>query len=200
MGKSPSRSTVAPFGLCQSGFKIVLQMIVSNQLGCIITSQINILPGQWTLKLGIVHCIAGAFDSGIELQARLPAYVMSRVYSGGSLTQSHIPTLGIRVPPQGCGQVCCKQRHNAFSWTLQQLIIAYAFIRFVTIYTPQNSWVNRWWLWQSPTRWHIASKVTCDCRNNGACLASPPNWDSKPTALSSVRGHSRFSVQRLFPN
>ena len=114
-GESPSRSAVAPFGLRQSGFQVVLQMIVSNQLGCIITSQINILTGQGTLKLGIVHCVACAFDSGIELQARLPAYIMSRVYCGGSLTQSHIPTLGIRVPPQGCDQVCCNQRHPIHS-------------------------------------------------------------------------------------
>ena len=114
-GKSPSRSTVTPFGLCQSGFKIVLQMVMGDQLSCIVIGQINVLPHQQTFKLSVVHCIACAFDGGIELQARLPAHIMSRVYCGGSLTQSHIPTLGIRVPPQGCGQVCCKQRHNAFS-------------------------------------------------------------------------------------
>ncbi len=111
MGESPSRSAVAPFGLRQSGSQIILQMIVRDQLGRVIICQINILTGQYTLKLGIVHCVACTFDRRIELQTRLPAYVMSHVYCGGSLTQCHIATLGIRVPPQGCGQVCCNPRH-----------------------------------------------------------------------------------------
>ncbi len=89
---------------------MILDMVPHHHSGCTIICCTKQLLSSSVFRNCSAPSVTGGFNGRIQLDAVLPSHVVTRINGWDSFPAHYLPSLSIKVPPQGTHQVDCNQK------------------------------------------------------------------------------------------